>query len=358
MIRLAIRQFRPSAITAAIALAALVIVAAVTGPQLAHLYDTSGIGTCSKFGDCTQLEAAFLIHDAFLEALLNFLVIVVPAIIGIFFGAPLVARELETGTHRLAWAQSVSRTRWLITKLGVVGVASMLCAAVVSITVTWWSSPIDRVNMSPFSMFDQRDLAPVAYAAFAFALGVALGTIIGRVLPAMAATLAGFVALRLIVYKLIRPHLLSPLHLVTALRVSNGPGVFTNGTLNPADWVLSDQTINASGLVIGQSGGTGSNGSLGFSVASTGHVSIPGAGVCPGLKISQLALGPGGPGPASQKVQAALHNCITNLHLREVLTYQPADRYWPFQLLESGIFIAIALVLCGSCVWWTRRRLS
>ena len=49
------------------------------------------------------------------------LLLVVPAIIGIFWGAPLVARELETGTYRLAWTQSVTRTRWLAVKLAVVG---------------------------------------------------------------------------------------------------------------------------------------------------------------------------------------------------------------------------------------------
>jgi len=39
-----------------------------------------------------------------------------PALLGIFWGAPLIARELETGTCRLAWNQSVTRTRWLTVK--------------------------------------------------------------------------------------------------------------------------------------------------------------------------------------------------------------------------------------------------
>ena len=38
-----------------------------------------------------------------------------------FWGAPLVTRELEAGTHRLVWNQSVTRTRWLATKLGLIG---------------------------------------------------------------------------------------------------------------------------------------------------------------------------------------------------------------------------------------------
>jgi ABC-2 family transporter protein len=357
VIRLAVRQFRPSAITAGVALAALVVVALLTGPNLAHLYDTSGISTCNEHQDCFQLEAAFLLNDAFLEALLNFLVLVVPALIGIFFGAPLVARELETGTYRLAWAQSVSRSRWLLTKFAVVGIASMLCAAVVSITVTWWSSPIDRVNMSPFSIFDHRDIAPVAYAAFAFSLGTLLGMVFRRVLPAMAATLAGYVALRLVVYHWLRPNLLSPLHLATGLQVdfANGPDPFTQGVLSPADWVFSDQTINATGHVIGANGGIGPNGNMGLSVASNGQASIPGAGLCHGIKISNVAQARSGAVPAS--VQADLRTCVASLHLRELLAYQPAGRYWPFQLIESGIFIGAAIVLGALCVWWIRNRL-
>ena len=84
-----------------------------------------------------------------LRTWLGVLVIVVPGIIGIFWGAPLVARELETGTFRLAWTQSVTRTRWLAVKLAVVGLASMAVAGLLSLMVTWWASPLDRVNVEP-----------------------------------------------------------------------------------------------------------------------------------------------------------------------------------------------------------------
>jgi hypothetical protein len=59
-----------------------------------------------------------------------------------------VARELETGTYRLAWTQSVTRTRWLAVKLGVVGLTSVAVAGLLSLMVTWWSSPIDRANLA------------------------------------------------------------------------------------------------------------------------------------------------------------------------------------------------------------------
>ena len=69
--------------------------------------------------------------------MLDGLVVLVPGIIGIFWGAPLVARELEAGTYRLAWTQSITRTRWLATKLGVVGLLSMVAAGLLSLMATW-----------------------------------------------------------------------------------------------------------------------------------------------------------------------------------------------------------------------------
>jgi hypothetical protein len=358
VIRFALRQFRTSATAAGAALAVLVVTVALTGPQLVHLYDTSGLATCNQYQDCGQLGAVFLIHDAFLEQLLNFVVIIVPAIIGIFFGAPLVAHELESGTFRLAWAQGVSRTRWLLSKLVVVGLASVLCAAVVSVAVTWWSSPIDRVNLSPFMTFDQRDIVPIGYAAFAFALGTTLGMLIRRVLPAMAATLVGFIALRLVVYHWVRPHLVAPIQHITGFQsqISNGPGANGPGALSSGDWVISSQTVNAAGQVIGGNGGIGPSGGLSVSIAPNGQVSVPDAGICHGLNLPR----PGSSGfpPAPAKIQAYIHACVTSLHLRELLTYQPANRYWPFQLYETGIFLAVALLLSGFCVWWIRHRLE
>jgi hypothetical protein len=42
--------------------------------------------------------------------------------------------------------------------------------------------------------------------------------------------------------------------------------------------------------------------------------------------------------------------------IREAITYQPASRYWPLQWLETGIFLALALVLAGCCFWRLGRR--
>ena len=189
------------------------------------------------------------------------LIVVLPGIIGIFWGAPLVARELEAGTYRLAWTQSVTRTRWLAVKLGVVGLASMAVAGLASLMVTWWASPLDRVHMSLFGAFDSRDIVPIGYTAFAFALGVTAGVLIRRPLPAMAATLVAFTGARLAVTYWIRPHLIAPLHADVAISAaaivgygSDSPGGQQGLQLAspnmPNAWIYSQQLVDKTGQPI------------------------------------------------------------------------------------------------------------
>ncbi len=362
MIRLSWRQFRAPAAVVFGALAVIAVVLAITGPNLVHLYDTT-VANCKARGDCQTATAAFLHTDHFLKQLLGPTVLVAPALVGIFWGAPLVARELESNTFRLVWTQSVSRRRWLAVKLALVGLASMVAAGLLSLMVSWWSSPLDRVTMSPFSpsQFDRRDLVPIGYAAFACVLGVTAGVLIRRTLPAMAATLVAFIAVRVTFVAWVRPRLMAPLTLTSALQVQQGlgPSSLGTGAINPADWVVSDNTINAAGRVIGQNGGIGSNGVIGFGArvhGSFGRVVLQGVGLCPNkVPASQLGAGRAGPSPAFSR---AVQICFDEFHLREVLTYQPINRYWAFQAYETAIFVGLALVLAGFCFWWVRHRLA
>jgi hypothetical protein len=356
VIRFALRQFRTQGTIAIGALIVLGIVLAITGPHLVHLYDTIVVG-CQKTGSCGLAQSTLTSSDTHMLSWLNALVLVVPGIVGIFWGAPLIARELEAGTFRLAWTQSVTRTRWLAIKVGVVGLASMAVAELLSWMVTWWSSPIDRVSMDPFATFDQRDIVPVAYAAFAFALGMTLGLLVRRTLPAMAATLVGFVGVRLAIYEWVRPRLATPVRIVAPLLLpqvkGNGPVSLGAGVLKPGDWVLSQQTINASGQVVGQ------NGALGFeiNIGPSGTITLGDGQVCPN-KAPTFVSGSSHGGNPNQTVPHAYQECLTELHFKQVLIYQPASRYWPFQWAETAIFIALGLLLVGFCFWWIRRNFT
>ena len=345
MIWLTWRQFRAQAWTALGILVVLGIAFAVTGPHLAHLYDTSGIATCQAHGDCGTLVSNFLNELKGADTVLYFVGIGVlylaPALIGIFWGAPLVTRELEAGTFRLAWNQSVTRTRWIAVKLGLTGLAAMAAAGLFSLMLTWWGSPISRAvglhasrngssslnRLTPL-LFGAGGVAPIGYAAFAFALGVTAGVLIRRTLPAMAVTLAVFAAVQIIMPNWVRPHLIAPVHAATALSIAdvngwtigeNGQMTIAGGVKLPGAWILSDQTRNAAGQ-------------------TTFHA--------PSACLSQTAS------------QQACNVSIARLHLRQLVTYQPASRYWPLQWYETAIFLALALLLAGVCAWRIRYRVS
>ncbi len=341
MIWLTWRQFRAAATVMAAALAALAAILALTGPGMANDYAT-GIAACTtQSGGCSDFVRHFFNDHQGPFLAVSAVVLVLPALIGLFWGAPLITRELEAGTHRLVWNQSITRTRWLAVKLALTGLAAMTAAGLGSLAVTWWSSPIDKTatnanfpKMGPL-LFDARGIVPIAYAAFAFALGVTVGMLVRRTLPAMAITLAVFVALQIAMPLLVRPHLLPPTRSTVEITDSNldsfsmGPDRYIRVSAKPADtgaWVLSSHTVDASGHAIS---------------------SIP-----PSPSLSPSS----GPCAPQQGLSPCLAE-VTRLGYRQQLTYQPSSHFWPFQWYETGIYTALTLGLAGLCFWRIRRRL-
>jgi len=333
MIWLTWRQFRTQTVTAAGLLAVLAIAFAVTGPQLVHLYDTTVV-PCHVQHDCPFAVGAFQSQDSFLQDLVRLVMLAAPALIGIFWGAPLIAHELEAGTQRLAWMQSVTRFRWLAVKLSLAGLASMAVAGLLSLMVTWWFSPFDRVGpggrLDP-GVFSDRGIVPVGYAAFAFALGVTAGLLIHRTVPAMAVTIAVFAAVETVFALRVRFHLIPPVRLDSALNMQWVTETGTGGPAGPGSFFVGI-TPNLPGAWIGSSHVTTAAGSI-------------------SLGRTPAACGP-------NAAYSACTATIARMHLREVLVYQPASRFWAFQWYETAIYLALAFALAGFCVWWVRRRVS
>lgn len=138
----------------------------------------------------------------------------VPALLGIFWGAPLIAREIEAGTLQLVWHQSITRIRWLATKLGIGIGAAAASAGLLSWAITAWAHHIDHTQQNRIepSIFGARGIVPIGYAVFAFVLGVTLGMLIRRTVPAMAATLVSYVAVVVSMPLWIRAHLVPATH--------------------------------------------------------------------------------------------------------------------------------------------------
>ncbi|WP_061292991.1 hypothetical protein [Herbidospora cretacea] len=360
MIWLTWRQFRGSAALTAAVLVVLVTALGLTGPDLAGEY-AAGIAACVPAETCPDFFDRFFGAYDLLFLGLTLVVLLVPALIGLFWGAPLVTRELEAGTHLLVWNQSVTRRRWLAVKLGIVGLAAVAAAGVCGLAVTWWSGPLDRsavpemAQMAPV-VFGARGIAPMGYAAFAFVLGVTVGMLVRRTLPAMALTLAVFVAVQAAVPLLVRPHLMPPVTGTFELGRENVDGIAAErgGSLHvflrtsavpghPGAWVLSSDLADPSGR-------------LGAGTAE--GLAGPSSTVARSIPISTTS----GPcGPSMGAATPGAHPCldaINRLGYRQQASYQPLGRFWPFQWIETGLYALLTLGLAGFCLRWIRSRLS
>jgi ABC-type transport system involved in multi-copper enzyme maturation permease subunit len=347
------RQFRGPALVTVAALVVFAVLLGVTGAHLHHLYSAyqAKLAICKKSdNDCGQLTNAFLAHDHHLFQYLDTFMVAVPGLIGIFWGPPLIGRELETGSHRLAWSQSVTRSRWLAAKLGIVGLAAMVTAGLFSLILTWWAGPIDHVNMDRFAseIFSERGIVPIGYAAFAFALGATLGVLIRRTLPAMAVTLVGFVAVRQAIIGLVRPHLIPATHIILPLRSATSFGFdgrsgattfFASGAGVPNALVVSSKLVDTAGQPPS---------------AATLQQFVRTA--CPAIASPPVsATGNQSPAPPG-----AFNECMQRLSLsfHEKVSYIPASRYWDLQLAETAVYLVLAALLVAGCFWWVRHRIT
>ena len=338
MIRLTWRQFRAQALAGLAGLALLAAYLVRLGLAVRHDEDTY-LSRCRAGGDCGSGLAQFLGEYQNTLLYVAGLLALVPAVLGMFWGAPLVARELEAGTHRLVWNQSVTRTRWFAVKLLVVGLAAMAFAGLASLLLTWAASPVDRLAGDRFGtlVFGARNIAPVAYAAFAFTLGTVVGVLVRRTLPAMALTAVVFAVVQFVMPNVVRPHLMAP---VTVSRP------MTAEAINEARALGS---ITGAPVVKG--------------------LSVPDAWVS---DVSELRTADGRP-LAADRFDRCFREpprtgatgtfgdtavCLGRLDLHVRLSYQPNHRYWAFQSLESGSYLALSGLLAGFGRWRIRRRVS
>jgi ABC-2 family transporter len=317
------RQFRIQAVSVFGALAAIGVLLAITGPEL--------VGR-TNFSDMDFMFGGTAIA-----------VYLLPLVIGVFWGVPMITREVETGTHNLVWNQTITRKRWLATKLGFGGLAAMVAAGLLSLAVSWWASPIDAMasqdrgssvltRMSPV-VFSARGIAPIGYAAFAFILGAAVGIVFRRTVAAMAVTLVLFVAVMVTVPLLVRPYMLPAVNETVTITGSNITQISGNETAiesvkvtePAAAWVLTNETVDSAGNA-----------------------------VSPLPDIVQNCLPRPGQGPVPERQNVA--DCMAKLSpagYRQHLSFQPGDHFWPLQWIETAMFLALSALL----TWFCFRRL-
>ena len=330
------RQHRVHAAIGLALLAAFAAVLVITGLAIAAHWHTLLTG-CTASARCGNLRGTVSLGENVAGHDLVILSLAAPAVFGMLVGAPLLAHEFEARTTDFAWAQSVTRARWLLVKVGWLLLAAALWGGVIAALVTWWSGPSNAFNQNAFqpNFFDMQGLVPVGYAVFATALGIAAGALVRRTLPAIAIVFGGFIGLRLLISLSIRSHYMAA--------VTTYYGLTGNFTPAPGSWVLGNGIISKSGQVI----------SARFSEVDVGGVPLS------ALPASCQKLLQGAPlvrgGPLSGAKHALL-SCVQSAGFRQYLTYQPASRYWAFQGIETGIFVAFAACLVALTYFVIGRR--
>ncbi|WP_106396463.1 ABC transporter permease [Actinocorallia populi] len=314
MIWLTWRQHRKEVLYTLIALAALAAILVPTGLTMHGRFEDTGLKACmdglgtaslipqtESAAECQRLANEFQQKYSSL-AFVAVLFVILPVFVGVFFGAPLVARELEQGTHRFVWTQGVSRTRWALAKLGLIGGFALLVAVVYALGVSWWFTPLVAAvgSRMEYLAFDVQGVVPVAYTLFALALGVFTGTYWRRVLPAMGVALAGFTVVRGGIELLARPRYLAPKELTYSLLSTDQPNSASG------DWIQSHGVRDGSGELI-----------------------MPDARM--------------GPCPAESACGQEIQSLGPGAHQWQL--YQPGDRFWLFQGIETGIFLALTALL-------------
>jgi hypothetical protein len=252
----------------------------------------------------------------------------VPPLIGAFVGAPVLARELETGTFRYAWTQGFGRWRWTLAKLVALAVVVTAAAGAVSVLFSWYYQPylatghqaLSLSEESPFSsaLFDLRGVAFAAWTLVAFAIGGLAGMLIRRVVPAIVATLAAYTGLALVAANLVRQHYLAPLHT-------------SNPNVSGSAWIYSQWWTK------------------GGKFAFFGWRDAP-------RDLVQLCAS--APGPLGKGSQGTLAQCFAQHGYTQLTSYQPASRFWAFQWIEGGWLLALSVLLIAVTLWLVLRRAS
>lgn len=316
------RQYRAQGAIAVALLAALAAVIIADGLKIAAHWH-SVLVTCA--GNSACLQQGPLVNGVVSD--LPYLSLIAPAVLGILWGAPLVAHELEARTSDFGWTQSVTRTRWLTAKTGWLLLAAVAACGAVSALITWWSGPLNAQFASEFDPghFDTQALVPLGYGVFAMALGIAAGTVARRTLPAIAVVLGGFTGLRLVISDVLRPHYMAP--------VTTYYGVGSSFTPPGQAWILSQGGVSPAGVVVRQGWGD----------------------LVPSIPASCLRLMPGH-SAGKDASMSAVFSCMQAHGWRGFTTYQPAGRYWPFQGIETGIYLGLAAAMIAVTYVVVRRR--
>lgn len=315
MIWLGWRQQRTETLIAAAILAAIALLLLPSGLDMASTFHRNGLSACLgvQTESCQEATHSFTSQFDSISSLAGWLTLV-PGLVGVLLAAPFLL-DLETGTYRLAWTQSITRRRWLAGKLGLAVAAALLAALVFTLFVTWWRAPLVRIDGRLDGVaYDSEGTVVFGYVLFALGLATAVGAIWRRAVPALVVAFAGYFASRLFVDIWLRQRLIAPKSVTWSIRHSRA-------ALDHA-WVLTEYPSDRLG----------------------NHVPVHLFANDPCAKFA-----------APSKVAA--QRCLTQhgqgfMHI----VYEPASRFWALQGIETALFGGVALLLLTFSAWWVHQR--
>jgi hypothetical protein len=282
------------------------------GLHLASFYDHGGVAHCiagHKNPACAQTLAEFGSRAGILRSVVPWLTLL-PGMIGVALAAPIVL-DLEAGTYRLAWTQSVTRGRWIATRISFGIVMALAAAGLLAVLFSWYRGPLDKVfGRFDGTSFDLEGIVPLGYVLFALGLGLAIGVVWRRTAPAVIASFLAYVACRLFVDGWLRQRFVAPLSATWSIN-ARGPNLNN-------DWVLSSGVSDRAGHLFG-----GDFAAL----QACGRVAFKGAKV---LNAKCLA-----------RHGAGYNHAV----------WQPDSRFWEFQGIESTLFAGAGLLLIAFAAW-------
>ena len=333
------RQHRAEAAVGAVVLIGMVTAMLVVGTVARDRARDAGIPGCSSGGGCASaLEALhrdFHSIPPFIAAL-----VAIPLLAGMFWAAPLISREYEAGTHRLAWSQSVTPVRWITTKLVLIFAVLLAATLGLGLLNTWTLEPLVAAFGGRYNSawYDTQGIVPAACMLFALSVGVAASAVVRRTIPAMAITLVAYAAARI------------PVHFV---RLDFAPLSRRTFTVPMSSLLVHPIGTPADGIAdrLGSGDwvqGTVVSDSLGHAIPSDAtNLAVLQQYYCPDL-------------PSRGRIPAAtLSACqrrLDGVTLHETVRYQPASHFWWVQATEAAIFLAIAAVLVTVAVVAVARR--
>jgi ABC-type transport system involved in multi-copper enzyme maturation permease subunit len=335
---LAWRQHRNQFTIFGLILMAFTVLVILSGNHFWHEYQQV-LATCRQnpaTPSCSDISGSLgqiygvLVKVVFLTA------ISVPLLLGLFLGSPLFSREYEEGTNKLVWTQSVSRRRWLTTKLVWALAFAALYGLAISLLVSWWARTTNTIEHSRFDtgQFDVQGIMPFAFSVFFTAIGFTMSACFRKTLLALGVTLGLFIAFQASVGQLIRPHYMMPVSVTSPM----GPNAI-DSKIPTGAWVLTRNIVDENDKAIGDI----------FPAAPSQCQQV----------IQQSEVGTNGSGIRVKTVPSAgdpIDACLNKAGFHQVATYQSSYRYWDFQRIETSIYLGMTILAVTATYWLVLKR--